>query len=550
MRAWRFYFLFFIIILIAAAIGSRLFFLQVKNHDFYAALFQGQINSFSPNSSLRGEIFFQEKGEKSQPLAINKEGNIVYAVPKEIENPEETAQILSSILEIPQEEILEKITKVEDPYQPLKNKVSEEKGKEIKELKLKGIGLKPDNFRYYPQNTLAASLSGFIGYDSQSQTGQYGIEEFYNDELEGDWSKKGKDLILTIDYNLQYICEKELKELVEKWDAKGGTIIVSDPTTGAIKVMADFPNFDLNQYSQVENQRIFMNKSVQSLFEPGSVFKPITMAVALETGKLTPQTTYLDEGQVRVGGRVIRNVDSKSYGEQTMTEVLEKSLNTGAVFAVNQIEKDIFLDYLKNFGFSEKVGIDLVGEEKGDINNLNTFRDINYATASFGQGISITPVGLVTAFSAVANQGKMVKPYVVDEFINGNVSVKTKSQIIKEVISPTTASRITAMMVSVVENGSGKLARIPGYHIAGKTGTSQIPYTSLGENKIGYSDEVWHSFLGFAPAFNPKFLIFIKLDSPHGIRFAAGSLGPVFKRVAEYLFNYLEIPPDHSVNAE
>jgi len=223
-----------------------------------------------------------------------------------------------------------------------------------------------------------------------------------------------------------------------------------------------------------------------------------------------------------------------------MTQVLEKSINTGAVFVQQKIGQDIFRDYVQRFNFDRPTGVDLIGEVGGNISNLFTGREINLATISFGQGITVTPLGLITAIGAIANQGKLMQPYLVEGIIKSDgQEIDRELKIVREVISPQTAGELTKMMVSVVENGFGQPARVAGYNIAGKTGTAQVADLEEG----GYSEETIHTFVGFAPAFNPRFIILIKLDEPQGISFAADSTSPVFKKMAEYLFNYLEIPP-------
>ena len=309
--------------------------------------------------------------------------------------------------------------------------------------------------------------------------------------------------------------------------------------------MANFPAFDPNEYSKVEDISVFKNAIIQKIFEPGSIFKPITLAAALEEKKITPQTTYVDPGVIKIGGWPIYNYEKRTYpGQITMTEVLEKSINTGAVFAKNQVGNKKFLEYVEKFGFFKKTDIDLQGEIYSENKNLKIGYEVNFATASFGQGIEMTPIQITRAFCAIANGGKLVKPFVVKEISNNSGKKETQVEISESIISPKTASQLTAMLVSVVENGYGKGARIPGYYIAGKTGTAQVPWTSLGINKSGYSERTWQSFIGYAPAFNPKFLIMVKLDNPK-TKTAEYSAVPIFHDLAEYIINLWQIPPDY-----
>jgi len=570
---WRIYSIIIVIFLIGSGVLTRLFSLQILQYDYYSAWAQDQHQIDQKLFPQRGEIFVQDLSVKKRsnqnyyfPLAINKEFYQVYAVPKDIpqEGMEELADSLSDILGLDREIILNRIRKPDDPYEPLKHKVGQETAEKIEELDIPGLDLAPEVWRYYPNESLACHLVGFVGMSEEGRIGQYGLERYYEEKMRGQdgfvtgekdtagyWipslsqefkpAEDGADLILTIDQNIQFRAEKELKEIIEKWQAEAGTIIIIEPKTGALRAMASWPTFNPNQYMKVEDINIFLNPSIEKVYELGSIFKPITMAAGLDSGQVTPETTYYDEGKVIIKGSFISNVDGKSHQIQTMTQVMEKSINTGAVFVQQEVGQELFGEYVQKFGFGQSTGIDLVGELGGDISNLFTGREINLATISFGQGITVTPLGMTTAIGAIANDGKLMKPFIVEKTVwpDGREET-TQPEIIREVISHEKAKDLTKMLVSAVENGYGKPARVSGYDIAGKTGTAQIPDLEEG----GYSDETIHSFVGFAPAFNPEFVILIKIDKPQGIRFASDSGSPVFKRLAKYLFDYLEIPPE------
>jgi len=413
--------------------------------------------------------------------------------------------------------------------------------------------------RFYPEKNLASSVLGFWGFKGKIRIGQYGLESFYepwlsgvvgsNDGLLGKINftdnlfnnskfKKGSSLILTIDKNVQFFVEKKLRELIEKWDAAGGNVIIQDPQTGAILAMADFPDFDPNKYYEYDLS-YFINSNIQKRFEPGSSFKTITMAAALDTGAVTPETTYFDSGEVKVAGYTIENFDLKSNGYQTMTQVLEKSINTGAIYAMRQTSKDKFLEYVERFRFDKKTDIDLSGEVSGDIKNLYTGREINFVTASFGQGISVTPMQLVNAYSAIANGGKLMRPYVVEKIIkpDGKV-VEIKPEVVAEPVNKETADKLSLMLVSVVEHGLVRGIKVDGYKIAAKTGTAQEP-----DLKGGYSEFLIHNLVGFGPVGNPRFTILLKLDRPKGVEVAAASLARAFGDIVKYLISYYEILP-------
>lgn len=406
--------------------------------------------------------------------------------------------------------------------------------------------------RFYPDGFLASSVVGFLGFQGKNRAGQYGLEEYYEPWLSGqvglknildrvglgNGSTQGSSLILTLDKNIQFFAESKLEDLVSKWGASGGTVIVQDPQSGAILAMASLPNFDPNRYSDFEYGN-FVNSNIQNTFEPGSSFKTITMAAALDSGSVEPETSYFDSGEVKLAGYAIRNYDLKSHGWQTMTDVLEKSINTGAIFAMEKTGQERFLEYLERFQFGRKTDIDLAGEAAGDIKNLYTKRPINFATAAFGQGVAVTPLQLINAYSAVANGGKLMRPYVVEKIVKPDgQSVEVRPEVAAEPLTPETSKTLTAMLVSVIENGSIKKAALPGYKIAGKTGTAQEA-----KPEGGYSELLIHNLVGFGPVENPRFTILLKLDHPSGVETAAVSLADAFGDIARFLVNYYGIPP-------
>ena len=522
--SWRVNLILVFFILFSAVLLGRLIYIQILQIDFYKALAQGLQNFPTETQPERGEIFLKN----GEFLAINKNFSLVFAVPKKVTETEKTAKALSEILNLPESIVLEKLKK-DTLYSPIKNKLTEEEVESIKKLNLSGIYLAEERLRYYPQETLASQIIGFVDKNNQ---GQYGLEYYYDEIL------NGTDLILTLDYNIQFKAEKLLKEAKENLDIESGQIIVIDPNSGKIIALANFPNFNPNQYQEYASNGslgIFKNRATQDLFEPGSVFKPITFAAALEEGKITPKTTYIDKGMVEIGGWPIYNYAERVYGEQTMTNVLEKSINTGAVFVQSQLPHHIFLDYIEKFGIFESTGVDLQ-ESFSENKEFKKGYEINFATASFGQGIEMTPIQLARAYCAIANGGKLVKPYLVE--------IEKGSEIPPSIISSKTASQLTAMIVSVVENGFGKAAKIPGYYIAGKTGTAQISFSALEIDKPGYSEKTIQTFVGFFPAFSPQFLILIKLDNPK-TKTAEYSATPIFHDLAEYIIHYYQIPPDY-----
>jgi len=524
-----------------------MFYLQILKNGYYAALARGQHSDYTDERPLRGEIFFQDKFSGSSSAATNKDWQFLYAVPREIEDAASVASTLESFLldenapldtSLGAEEIYEKIKDKDDSYEVIASRIDEDIARAIKDLDIHGIYIKGEKLRYYPQDMLASHVIGFVGYRGSERVGQYGVEGFYDDG----YLEAGKSLELSIDYNIQFVLAEKLREAASGLQAEGASGIVIDPTTGEIIALVVIEEFDLNRYWQVESIDIFLNDISQKIFEPGSIFKPFTMAAAINEKVVSPSTKYEDKGKITIGKYTIRNSDGESYGSQSMTNVLELSLNTGAVFVERALGHDKFREYIERFGFGERTGVDLQGEVGGDIRNiLRTSRDINFATASFGQGIALTPIQLVSAFSAFANGGKIMRPHVVKAIINQDGSREiVEGEIVARPISSKTAAQITAMLTSVVENGWGRKASVVGYKVAGKTGTAQVPK----EDGKGYSEKTIHSFIGYAPAYNPRFLMLLKIDNPQDINFSADTVAPLFSNIAEYILNYYEIPPD------
>lgn len=550
----------FAIFIFGSIILGYLYFFQVVKTDFYSALAQGQNSEFLKLQGERGKIFLKDKEGDLYLAATSRSGKFCFAFLNEMKDKEESAFLLSEALDIEKDDLLSKIEEGES-FLVIKEDLSEEEVKKIKDLELKGIQISDQKIREYPYAELASDVLGFVNKDGE---GQYGLEEYYDKYLKGkekflvnkkdpdsylsfldQENIRGDDIVLTLDYNIQFQAEKLLLRAKEKYNIEEGQIIVMNPSSGKILAMADFPNFNPNSYGSYDLD-VFKNDAIRELFEPGSVFKAITMAAALNEEKITPQTTFDDPGKLVIGGWPIYNYDQRSYGNNiTMTEVLEKSINTGAVFAEERLGHDNFLKYLESFDVFTKTGIDLAGENYSENKEFKKGYEVNFATASFGQGVEMTPLQLIKSFSVLTNGGKEVKPYIVEGKIVGDeFSSMAPQQEEGKVILPIASSKITAMLVSVVENGFAKGAQVPGYYVAGKTGTSQIPYSSLGENKRGYSDKTWQTFIGYAPAFNPEFIILVKLDNPNTST-ASYSAVPIFQELASYIIDYLQIPSDY-----
>ncbi|MFZ6035902.1 MAG: peptidoglycan D,D-transpeptidase FtsI family protein [Patescibacteria group bacterium] len=553
-------------------ISVRLADIQIFQHAFYEALAADQHNLYEQLSPKRGDILVHDKDDPDNlyPLATNTIEYLVYAEPMRVTDVEGTLEQLASVLEFTDEEkadLAERLKRENDLYEPVKKQVDEETMNKIKAMNLAGIEFQEEYDRYYPEKTVGSQVLGFVGYAGDTKIGQYGIEGFWDEELAGEpgflqaekdaqgrWitfgtkllqkAKDGDDIVLTIDRTIEYEACKRLDEAVLKHGADGGSVIITDPHTGAIKAMCGSPNFDPNAYNETEDVNAFLNPSTFYIYEPGSVFKPIVMAAALDSGAVTPDTTYEDTGAVEIGRYTIKNFDGKAHGVNTMVQVLEQSLNTGMIFVSRQMQPATMEDYIKNFGFGQKYGIQLNSEAQGDISSLATHQDIYMATGSFGQGLSVTPLQLVAAYGAIANGGVLMKPYIVDEVIKSeDASVITEPTEIRRVISPQTSTTLGAMLVKVVQNGHGQKAGVPGYFVAGKTGTAQVPR----EDGPGYDpSHTIGTFCGFAPADNPVFTMCVKIDKPRDVQFAESTAAPLFGDLAQFLLNYYDIPPDPS----
>lgn len=537
--AQRVYWIFALFLFFAGAILVRFGTLQISGMNGGLSRGAGAVSFEEEGFGERGEIFLRDRFAALTPLAMNKDFYTITADPRHVDDKENIARSLSEMLAVLPEPIMGKLSKENDPYEILATKVPSEIAEQIMKRKFAGIHFEAERGRYYPYGRMASHVTGFLGVQGSDRLGQYGLEGYYDDALGNDGNVE--KLILSIDPNIQFKIEESLRHTIEKWEASAGSAIVMDPATGKILAMANFPDFDPNEYAQTEDASFFLNSAVSGQFELGSVFKPIVMAVGVNEKAVTPDTTYEDAGQVSISGYTIRNFDGKAHGIKTMTEVLESSLNTGLVFVQQKIPKETMRTYIAQFGFGAKTGVDLQGEAKGNMSNLKKDKDLEFATAAFGQGISMTPLQMITAFSTIANKGALMKPKIVDAMVlRDGTEVAVEPEVVRQVVTQDTANALTKMLVSTVENGYDK-AKIKGYFVAGKTGTAEISDAATGNY---LADETLHTFIGYAPAYHPLFTVLMKIDKPKGVRFASSSLASVFADMMSYLLTYYEIPPD------
>lgn len=569
--SWRFLTLAVFFILFAGAVAARVFSLAIIDHKRYVELAKKQHALFQELPSRRGRILLQERNGSMRVAALDKDFYTLIFAPKTIPEArhEELAALAVQASGKKKDDFLVLLRKTDDPYEVALKNLDESKAKLIREAKIPGVYLVAEPKRAYPARTLAAHILGFVSYaDEKGGEGAYGIEKEFEKALAGEqgffegdkdaagyWiavgrrfikpAVDGSDIVLTIDFNIQSFVEDEITKLVEKWGAESATALVYEPKTGKIISLASFPTFDPALYNKVKNYDVFRNPVVESSFELGSVFKPVTVASGIEEGVVAPDSTYVDAGAIKVGKATIYNFDKKGRGIVTMAQVLEKSLNTGAVYVAQLLGQERFKKYVTLFGFGEKTGIDLPGEVRGNISNLAEGRDVDFATASFGQGTAVTALQMASAFGALANGGVRMKPFIVEKIIepSGNVQEFHPEERGRPV-SKETAEKITRMLVGAVRKGTYSTAGVDGYFVAAKTGTAQVPF----KDRRGYSDDVTHTMIGYAPAFNPRFVLFIQLNKPRGIQYAATSMATPFHRIAKFILDYYEVPPDEVVN--
>lgn len=489
-------------------------------------------------------------------------------VKKELELRQRKEKIINEYLAV--------LGKKDDPYVPISKKVEEEEALAIKALKIEGLNYDMFQDRYYPERNVGSHVLGFLGYMDDTRRGRYGLEGFFERELSGssatmnvdksasgdamlktdqlDKVTDGSDLILTINRSVQFETCRLLKAAVDRHGANGGSVVIMEPKTGAIIAMCAVPDFDPNNYREVEKIEVFNNPVIFDSYEPGSTFKAITMAAAVDQVKVGPNTTYTDKGYIMVDGwpKPIKNSDYESkggHGVTSMNIVLQDSLNTGSYFAMQSIGAPMFAEYLKRFGFGEKTGIELETETAGNIISMTgkKIKPVAAATASFGQGITATPIQMINSYAVIANGGMLMKPFLVKAIISPDGGqIVTQSTQVRRVISNRTATLMTGMLVNAVENGHAKRAKVPGYYVAGKTGTAQV----ASKDKKGYGDQTIQTFIGYAPANSPKFVMLTRLDDPKDSKFAESSAVPLFGEIATFVLNYYQVPQERKIESK
>jgi len=550
----------FVITIFFGLILLRLFYWQVVKADELSKLGQSQYGKSIKIEPIRGEI----KTSDGFPIVANKISYLLYANPKEIENKNVLASYLSQKIAVDEASISAQLS--QDLYWvPIGRHLESSVKDEIEKGEFKGLGFEQEFERYYPEASMAANLLGFVGRDESGNTkGYFGIEGFYDRLLRGKSSSAvqindalgrpilarvgdkdsfgtdGSSLVLNVNRSIQFLAERELKEGIERYGAMGGMVGIIDPKTGSILAMVSYPTFDPRQYQEYSDD-LYKNKFVSNLYEPGSTFKPLVMSAAFNEKLLTPQSKCpICAGPVSVGGYDLHTWNDEYQANATMLEVIQHSDNTGMVYTAQKLGLSKMLNYIDRFGIGKITGIDVEGEVAPEIKPQNEWYDVDLATTGFGQGISVTPIELLTAFSSIANKGIMMEPHIVSSVID--VEGKVTNIEPKEVgrpITPETAAVMTEVLVNAVNKGEAKWAKTPGYRVAGKTGTASIPI----EGKYDPTKTI-ASFIGFAPANNPKFVMLVILDRPTARIYGAETAAPIFFTIAKDLFTYYGLAPD------
>lgn len=554
----RFRVVFVIIIFIFSVVCIKLFFLQVLSFEDFIGIATKQRSVTRPIPALRGKIFASD----GSPLVINQNTFGLFLEPKNILDRKKVVEVLSRELDIPMASISAKLENTSLLWIPIAHKLQEKKKQEIENYKLKGLGFEEESIRFYPEGSMAAHLLGFVGKNTSGEDkGYFGLEGYYDQQLRGRSgslvqeidpsgnpilsgqhvriaAENGRDLKLYLDKTIQFVAQTSLAKGIEKYGAKGGSVIVMDPKTGGILAMSSYPSYDPMDFIDYPSE-YYKNPSVSESYEPGSTFKVLVMGAAINEGKIQPDTKMDETGPVKIGGYEIQTWDQKYRGMVNMRDVLDHSSNVGMVFVAQKLEKDVFLRYIENLGFGKITGIDLQDETSPELRPKNKWYEIDYATAAFGQGIAVTPLQMVKAVSAIANKGAMMEPHIVKEIIlYDGTKIGIVPKRVKQVYSPETASIISEMMVSAIDNGETNRIKPRGYRIAGKTGTAQIPIAGHYDR-----DKTIASFVGFAPVDDPAFVMLVTIKEPTSSPWGSETAAPIFFDIAAELFQYFGISP-------
>lgn len=554
------------VVFLALLLLGKMFSLQiVRNEEFVSKADRSYVQSSGIFD--RGTIFLTSKDGTLMAGATVVKGYLLAVDPGKIEDVEKTYNALAPFLvSTKKEDFLKRATKQDDPYEEIEKRIERERADAIKNLNLPGVYLYEDTWRYYPGEGILSNVLGFVAYKDTNLEGQYGLEREYNEVLSrakeqkkvnnfaeifshlgtSFFSKENPegDIVTTIETRVQQYLEQTLSDTLQKWNAESGFGIIMNPQTGEIYAMTALPSYNNNEFGKVEDISLYRNPLVENVYEFGSVVKPLVVAGALDIDAITEETEYYDAGFVQVEDATIKNFDEKGRGQVTVKKILADSLNTGMVFIMGEMGRENFKKYMLSYGLGERTDIDLPSEVKGLVKNLETGGRVEYATASFGQGISTSPIALARALSALGNGGYLVRPHIVKKIDYKDMEDKEfvyLKEDQKQVFSEDTSRRITDILVSIVDEtlGEGSYAQA-GYTVAAKTGTAQIPNPSGGY----YQDRNRHSFFGYFPAYDPEFLVVLSINHPKGVKYASQTLSEPFFDITDFIIRYYNLPPD------
>lgn len=554
------------VFLLAFVLLGKLFYMQILKSESFQGDAKDQYIS-QAEVFRRGGIYFTERDGDPVAAAIMKHGYILAIAPKHITDTEETYKKISGVLDIDKADFFTAAGKKDDPYEKIAGRLSETEAKRIRSMNLGGVGLYPETWRYYPGGDLASQVLGYYGYGDNGKTGLYGLESYYNkllsrsktdrsvnffakvfagievNEKTAGEEKQDRDgsIYITIEPTVQRILEKNLKQAMDRWDAIGVGGIIMDPKTGKIYAMASLPDFNPNKYSK-SPIRTYNNPLVQDVYEMGSIIKALTMASALDAGAVTLDTTYYDKGTRIISGLPVSNYDFVARGWTSMQNILNHSLNLGAIFLMEQMGHERFAQYFRNFGLNKRTGIDLPGEVVSEL-RLKDRHKVGYATAAFGQGIALSPIATIRALSALGNGGTLPEPHIVRkiEYDDGTVWKWQPPKEPVHVITPETSNTISGMLLTVMDDYMlGGTVDLPHHTIAAKTGTAQVVKPGGGY----YENRYFHSYFGYYPAYDPQFIVFLYMEYPKNILYASHTLTKPFMDTAKFLLNYYSVPPD------
>ncbi len=554
--------------LVGLLILVRLYYLQIIHADYYAQKAERQYIHTKSDLYSRGSIYFTTRDGEQLSAAAVQAGYLLAANPTHIKNPETFCEQVKPYIILDQSLCIERASLPNRTFVELFERLTNEQAAELESKEIEGALLYKNQWRYYPGGSVAARSIGFVGFtdkDGSELRGKFGLERAYDDVLfkkrevlsvnffaelfsnvdelvgEPEDSKHG-DVITTLEPAVSRLLDSVLQETNDFYKSKMTGAIVMDPKTGAIYAMNVVPSFDLNTRSETTIDN-FRNPLVEDVYEMGSIIKPLTMAAGIDSGAVSRSTTYYDPGCIDLNTYTICNYDLRGRGTVDMQQVLNQSLNTGVAYIVKQMGKEHFRDYFYAYGLNKVTGIDLPNEGSPLIENLKSPRDVEYATASFGQGVALTPMATVRALATLANGGKLITPHLVKQIKYEDGTIKDVPYPVGEqVLKPETSEEISRMLSNVVDDAlRGGSVALPHHSIGAKTGTAQIADPVNGGY---YEDKYLHSFFGYFPVYDPQFIVFMYTVEPQGVRYASETLTDPFMQIARFLINYYSIPPD------